>query len=99
MRYRVVEYSGALYWISPPSCATATAVAVGQALVQAKQAYLANTPVMRACTRNPCWGDAVGTADVQFDLPMHIPEPVDASIVHSTSPVTTNRAGASAAVR
>jgi len=61
-------------------------VSVGNALVQAKQAYLANTALMRGIHEKAVLEATLfGLPMLQFDLPGRIPAPVDHSVVTDTT--------------
>jgi hypothetical protein len=64
-------------------------VAVGEALVQAKQAYLAATPVMRGIhEKTVLEATLFGLPMLQFNLPGRIPAPVDNPVVAGISAFT-----------
>ena len=66
-------------------------VAVGDALVQAKQAYLAATPLMRGIhEKTVLEATLFGLPMLQFNLPGRIPAPVDTSLVTGTTTFSTN---------
>lgn len=66
-------------------------VAVGKALVKAKQAYLAGTAFMRGLHEKAVLEATLfGLPMMQFDLPPDTPEPVESSIVNSTALFATD---------